>query len=90
VSELSERFAANLSHYREQSGLSQEALAARAEIHRTQVGELLRGRQLPRLDTLVKLAGALDIDPCALLEGMSFKPAGTKGEFRLTAPKRKK
>jgi len=90
VSEIAEHFAANLSHYREQSGLSQEALAARAEIHRTQIGELLRGKQLPRLDTLIKLAGALNVSPCELIDGIRFEPAAATGRFKISAPKRKK
>jgi hypothetical protein len=31
------------------------------------------GRRLPRLDTIVKLGGALEVEPCALLTGMTWK-----------------
>jgi len=86
VSVVSERFADNLAYYREKTGLSQEALASRAEIHRTQIGELIRGKQLPRLDTLVKLAGALGVSPCDLLEGISWEPAAQTGKFKIEAP----
>jgi transcriptional regulator with XRE-family HTH domain len=90
VSDVAQRFAENLSYYREQSGLTQEALANRAEIHRTQVGDLLRAKQVPRLDTLVKLAGALGVSPAKLVEDMSFEPAAQMGKFKFPPPKRKK
>jgi transcriptional regulator with XRE-family HTH domain len=81
---VAERLAENLSRYQAGSGLTQEALATRAEIHRTQVSELLRGKQVPRVDTLVKLAGALGIEPVDLLEGISFEPALSEpGEFKI-------
>ncbi|HKB51361.1 MAG TPA: helix-turn-helix transcriptional regulator [Solirubrobacterales bacterium] len=86
--DLAKRFAENLTHYRSKSGLSQEALAAKAEIHRTQVSELQRGQQLPRLDTLVKLAGALGIPPCDLLDGLAFEPAARRGRFKITPTKK--
>jgi len=85
MSLVAQRFGENLSRYREQSGLSQEALAARAEIHRTQVGELIRGNQLPRLDTLIKLAGALDVTVAQLVEGITWEPAGQSGKFQVDA-----
>lgn len=83
--DLAQRFAENLAHYHEKSGLSQEALAAKAEIHRTQVSELLRGKQLPRLDTVIKLSGALGIPASALVEGMSWEPADQTGKFKLAS-----
>lgn len=79
---VAKRFAENLAHAREQAGLTQEALAQSAEIHRTQIGELLRGHQLPRLDTLLKLAGALNVEPSALLDGLSFEPSD-QGKFKV-------
>jgi transcriptional regulator with XRE-family HTH domain len=72
VSEVAERFAENLAYYFKQSGLSQDALAARAEIHRTQVGDLLRSKQAPRLETIVRLAGALGTSPASLIEGIEL------------------
>jgi transcriptional regulator with XRE-family HTH domain len=67
--------------------LTQEALAQSAEIHRTQIGELLRGNQLPRLDTLLKLAGALNVEPAALLDGLSFEPSD-HGKFKVAPAKK--
>jgi transcriptional regulator with XRE-family HTH domain len=84
---VAQRFAENLNRAREAAGLTQEALAQAAEIHRTQIGELLRGNQLPRLDTLLKLAGALQVPPAELLEGLSFEPSAP-GEFKITPAKK--
>jgi len=85
--DLAKRFADNLSRAREQAGLTQEALAQTSEIHRTQIGELLRGNQLPRLDTLLKLAGALNVEPAALLDGLSFEPSAP-GKFKVSQTKK--
>lgn len=79
---LAQRFAQNLTHYFEVNGLSQEALAARAEIHRTQVSDLLRGQGNPTLATIVRLAGALGCQPADLVDGMSFEPADQQGQFK--------
>jgi len=70
-----ERFAANLRRVRRRSGLSQEALAARAELHRTQIGLLERGARMPRIDTVIKLAVALDCNPADLIAGIEWRPA---------------
>lgn len=89
--DLAERFAENLAYWLEASEhvSSQEALAARAEIHRTQVSELLRGQGNPTLATIVRLAGALDCQPADLVEGMSFEPAAATGKFK-TKPRTKR
>lgn len=81
---VAKRFAENLAHYREQADLTQEELAGRAEIHRTQIGALLGGDQLPRLDTLIKLAGALEIAPADLLAGIEWQPADKTGTFKFS------
>ena len=73
--DVAERFGANLYRARKRAGLSQEGLGFAAGLHRTEVGLLERGQRLPRIDTLVKLAGALDIAPEALLEGIVWSAA---------------
>lgn len=75
---VAERFARNLLHARKSAGLSQEEFAFRAGLHRTEVGLLERGVRMPRIDTLAKLAGALGIEPVALIEGIAWDP----GDFR--------
>jgi transcriptional regulator with XRE-family HTH domain len=46
---------------------SQETLAYKAGLNRSFVGEIERGKTVPSLDTMVKLAVALDIKLSALL-----------------------
>ena len=49
-------------------GLSQEALAERANLHRTYIGGIERGERNPTLAMVHRLAGALGISPSQLLE----------------------
>ena len=56
--------------------LSQEALADFAEIHRTQISLIEHAERLPRIDTVIKLAGGLLIPPCELLDGVLWEPHG--------------
>jgi transcriptional regulator with XRE-family HTH domain len=56
--------------------MSQEALAYNAEIHRTQISLIEWGERLPRIDTLIKLAGGLGVPPCELLDGIVWKLGG--------------
>jgi transcriptional regulator with XRE-family HTH domain len=72
--DLAQRFAANLIELRGKAGLSQEELAFMASIHRTHVSQMESGKRLPRFETLVKLIGALDTSPEALMRGISWKP----------------
>lgn len=71
---LRRRFAENVILARDRADLSQTMVAERSGLHVTQVSLLERGLRLPRLDTIAKLAGALGIEPCELLEGMSWRP----------------
>jgi transcriptional regulator with XRE-family HTH domain len=65
-----DRLSANLRSARQDAGLTQEQLAERSELHPTQVNRVERGATLPYLDTLVKLAGALDMPPAELCAGI--------------------
>lgn len=78
------RFAENLLRARERVGLSQEELGRRAELHRTEISLLERGTRIPRLDTILKLAGGLSITPNDLLWGMMiWRPGEVEpGGFR--------
>jgi transcriptional regulator with XRE-family HTH domain len=79
---VAQRFGVNLVALRERAGLSQEDLAFRAALHRTEIGLLERGARLPRIDTLVKLAGALGVEPGNLLAGIAWKPGEARpGRF---------
>jgi transcriptional regulator with XRE-family HTH domain len=63
---------------RRQLDMSQEALAGSAEIHRTQMTAIEWGERLPRLDTLIKLAGGLGISTCELLDGIVWEVRGSR------------
>lgn len=73
--EVAERFSENLRRVRRREGLSQEQLAIRASLHRTAVGLLERGERVPRIDTLIRLAGAMAIPPAELVDGIDWVPA---------------
>lgn len=83
----SERFGENLLRIRQARKLSQENLAEGAGIHRTQISLLEGGRRQPLLETLVRLAGALDVPVEALLEGILWEAdAAGPGTFRVSDP----
>jgi len=66
-----EQFAANLRAHRRRLGLSQEALADKCDLHRTEISLLERRKRSPRLETIVSLAAALGLgSTCELLEGV--------------------
>jgi transcriptional regulator with XRE-family HTH domain len=69
-------FAAHLRKARENASLSQEELAARCQMHRSEVSLLERGGREPRLGTLVKLATALGVRPESLCDGLSWDVDG--------------
>jgi transcriptional regulator with XRE-family HTH domain len=56
-----EQFSMVLRQLREERGWSQEQLAERADLNRSYLGEVERGRAVPSIVTVSKLAGALDI-----------------------------
>jgi transcriptional regulator with XRE-family HTH domain len=61
VDGLRQQFGDNLKTMRESAGLSQERLAELADLDRTEVSLLERGKRMPRLDTIVALARGLDL-----------------------------
>jgi transcriptional regulator with XRE-family HTH domain len=86
--DAAERFGENILRVRQARKLSQESLAERAEVHRTQISLIESGQREPRIFTLLRLAGALEVDASTLLEGVAWKPAepGRTGEFVVTDP----
>lgn len=85
--DLAARFGQNLARYRKRAGYSQEELGALASLHRTEIGMLERGIRLPRIDTLIKLAGALEMSPGDLLDGIDWMPGSPQiGRFRFEEP----
>jgi transcriptional regulator with XRE-family HTH domain len=73
--DLERSFGRNLRGIRKERGYSQEALAFRAEVHRTEVSLLERGKRDPGVNMTLRLAGALGVDPGELLAGAAFVPS---------------
>jgi transcriptional regulator with XRE-family HTH domain len=78
---VADEFGWNLRRARRRKGFSQDSLAMRAALHRTEIGKLENGERVCRIDTLIRLAGAMDFAPGDLLDGISWipgpKPGGT-------------
>ncbi|MBA3865410.1 MAG: helix-turn-helix transcriptional regulator [Solirubrobacterales bacterium] len=68
------RFGENLRRVRRREGLSQEQLAARSSLQRTEIGRLDNGERVCRIDTLIRLAGAMAVPPGELLGGIDWVP----------------
>ncbi|MFZ5540880.1 MAG: helix-turn-helix transcriptional regulator [Pseudomonadota bacterium] len=62
------RFANGLREARRRAGLSQEALAELAGLHRTYVGSIERGERNVSIDNMERLAAALGRDIIDLLK----------------------
>lgn len=73
AAEVSRLLSLNLGTFRVRVGLSQQGTAERAGLNRVHIGLIEGGKRLPRLDTIVKLAGAVEVQPCELLNGMAWK-----------------
>ena len=67
VESARERLARRLRALRAERGLSQEALADLADLHRTYVGSIERRERNVSLDNVERLAAALDVDIVELL-----------------------
>jgi transcriptional regulator with XRE-family HTH domain len=80
-------FGKNLRRARRRADLSQEQLGVAAGLHRTEIGLLERGARVPRIDTLVKVASALEIAPDELIAGIEWHPGNAEaGAFTLSPP----
>jgi transcriptional regulator with XRE-family HTH domain len=86
--EAAKRLGKNLWRARRRAGYSQENLGALANLHRTEVGMVENGERLPRIDTLMKLAAALEVRVEALVEGIEWLPPGPppSGSFAVRGP----
>jgi len=62
-----EQFSLVLRKMREERGWSQEQLAERADLNRSYLGEVERGRAIPSLVTASKLAVALEVQLSSLI-----------------------
>jgi DNA-binding XRE family transcriptional regulator len=85
--EVAQRFGDNLRRIRRRKGLSQDELAARASLHRTEIGMLENGQRVARITTMIQLAGAMDVDPAELIAGIGWSPGGVlDGNFGFQDP----
>lgn len=64
------KFGRRVSSLRRENGLSQEALAERADLHRNYVGGIERGERNVGLRNIVKLAKALGVTTSELVKGV--------------------
>lgn len=80
--DIATRFGENLSRARREAGLTQEDVGIRASLHRTEIGLLERGERVPRIDTALKLAGAVGVSLGDLIEGIEWSPGtSSRGSF---------
>jgi transcriptional regulator with XRE-family HTH domain len=81
------RFAANVERVCRQHDYSVERLAERSGIGREELEAIMRGEAEARVDSILRLAGALEVTPGELYEGVAWVPDGEGGgEFRIEGP----
>ena len=84
---IATNFGRNLAAARKRAGMSQEEVGYRASLHRTEIGLLERAERVPRIDTAVKLAGAVGVHVGQLLDGIAWSPGSRQlGAFKPTEP----
>jgi transcriptional regulator with XRE-family HTH domain len=80
---VARQFGENLARHRKAADVSQEETSIRAGLHRTEISQLERGLRVARVDTVAKLAAALEIDPGELFEGIEWRPGEVRrGRFK--------
>jgi transcriptional regulator with XRE-family HTH domain len=82
------RFGQNLLAARRRAGLVQTELAQQSCLHPTYVSHMEQGMRLARIDTVVRLACALDVGMGELVRGIEWSPPAPAappptGSFRL-------
>jgi transcriptional regulator with XRE-family HTH domain len=81
---VAEQFGRNLRRCRRRADISQEELSYAASVHRTEISQLERALRTPRIDTVIKLAGALEVPAGDLVGGIAWEPPAPamRGGFR--------
>jgi transcriptional regulator with XRE-family HTH domain len=80
---VARQFGMNLARCRKAADMSQEQTSVRAGLHRTEISNLERGLRIARVDTVAKLAAALEVNPGELFEGIVWKPGTVRhGRFK--------
>lgn len=67
ISDVTEAFGKRLRELRRRKGLGSSVLAKKAGLSLSYIGFIERGERNPTLETVAKLAAALEIDPGELL-----------------------
>lgn len=70
LNETTRVFGERVRERRLELGLSQEAAAVRCGIHWTQLGKVERGQRSLRLETILKIAAGLEVEPGKLVNGL--------------------
>ena len=70
---LQQKFGKMIRRRRLAAGLGQEAMADKAGIHRTHVSLLERGKRMPSLEVIRKIAVALETTMASLMEELEAK-----------------
>lgn len=79
------RFGVNLRWARIRAGISQEALALKADVDRAAISVFEHGRRDPNLRTILKLARALEVPSAMMLNGVESSKAPLKSSARQIA-----
>jgi transcriptional regulator with XRE-family HTH domain len=75
VVDIAAIFGDNLARMRRGADMSQDELALRCGIHRTEISQLERGLRIPRLDTFAKICSSLEVEPAELMAGIVWRSA---------------
>jgi len=75
MADIAAIFGDNLVRMRRGADMSQDELAVRCGIHRTEISQLERGLRIPRLDTFAKICSSLEVEPAELMAGIVWRSA---------------
>lgn len=79
---ITSEVAARIKYFRCMRAISQEEAALRADINPAYFGQVERGLKCPTIDTLCRIAKALDVSPAAFLQ-MDTPKEGTGYNLRI-------
>ena len=82
------RFGENVRLLRARAHISQEELASRADVHRTQIALFESGQRMSILGTALKPAAALEVELSTPLDGIVYRPrlfSAARAEFEISS-----
>jgi CheY-like chemotaxis protein/DNA-binding XRE family transcriptional regulator len=85
-SEVKKPFGATVRAWRKHLGVSQEELAERADLHRTYISDVERGARNVSLESIEKLAGALEVPIGVLFAEADASSSRKQGALRSSNP----